>query len=80
MSRYNLEEPALELAEALSKAPPLVTLSPAEVRKAADAAQAEPLPMPRIDESWVTVPCSFGDVRVRLVRPHDAMGPLPVLV
>ena len=36
--------------------------------------------MPDIEESWVTVPCSSGDVGVRLVRPRGVRGPLPVLV
>ena len=33
-----------------------------------------------VDEEWVTVPASVGDVRVRLVRPRDAGSVLPVVV
>ncbi len=80
MSTYNLEKRALELTEALSKAPPLTELPLADARKAVEAAQSAPIPMPIIDESWITVPGDFGDVKVRLVRPQGAEGPLPVLV
>jgi acetyl esterase len=80
MTAFNLEQPAKELTEALSKAPPLSGVPVADARKAVEAAQSAPIPMPAIDESWVTVPSNFGAVRVRLVRPQGAAGPLPVVV
>ena len=80
MTSYKLERPALELTEALSKAPPLTQLPLADARKAVEAAQSVPIPMPDIDKSWTTVPSDFGDVRVRLVRPLGAIGPLPVVL
>jgi acetyl esterase len=79
MGSYKLEKPALELTQALSKAPPLAQVPLDDVRKAVEAAQAAPIPMPAIDESWTTVPSGFGDVRVRLVRPQGVRGSLPVL-
>ncbi len=33
-----------------------------------------------VDEEWITVPSSFGDVRVRIVRPAGSAGRLPVIV
>ena len=80
MGSYKLEKPALELTEALSKAPPLAQVPLDDARKAVEAAESAPIPMPDIDESWTTVPSDFGDVRVRLVRPQGVRGPLPVLV
>jgi acetyl esterase len=80
MRSYKLEKPAQELADALAKAPPLNQLSLAEARAAVEAAQAGPTPMPATDELWETVPSSFGDVRVRLIRPQGSAGVLPVLL
>jgi acetyl esterase len=80
MTLFSLEQPAKELTAALSKAPPLTEVPVAEARKAVEAAQSAPIPMPDIDESWVSVPSNFGEVRVRLVRPQGVAGPLPVLM
>jgi len=33
-----------------------------------------------VDEEWITVPASVGDVRVRVVKPQGAIGMLPVVV
>jgi acetyl esterase len=68
------------MTEALSKAPPLTGVPLADARKAVEAAQSAPIPMPDIDESWVTVPSNFGDVRVRLLRPPGVASPLPVVL
>jgi acetyl esterase len=80
MTSYKLEKPALELTEALSKAPPLTQVPLADARKAVEAAQSAPIPMPDVDEKWIAVPSDFGDVRVRIVRPQGVKGPLPVIV
>jgi acetyl esterase len=80
MSSYKLEKPALELTQALAKAPALTKIPLADARKAVEAAQSAPIPMPAVDETWITVPSEFGDVRVRVVRPQGVKGPLPVLV
>jgi acetyl esterase len=80
MATFNLEQPARELTDALSKTPTLTGMPLANARKAVEAAQSAPIPMPAIDESWVTVPSNFGEVRVRLVRPQSVAGPLPVVV
>jgi acetyl esterase len=80
MTTFNLERPAKELTDALAKALPLTGVPLADARKAAEAAQSAPIPMPDIDESWVIVPSNFGEVKVRLVRPQGGAGPLPVVV
>lgn len=80
MTTFNLEKSAKQLTDALSKAPPLAAVPLSDARKAVAAAQSAPIPMPDIDESWVTVPSNFGQVRVRLVRPQGVASPLPVIV
>jgi acetyl esterase len=80
MTAYKLEKPAQELAEAFSKFPALNEIPIADARGALDGGEEAPIPMPEVDESWVTVRSEFGEVQVRLVRPIGAVGPLPVVV
>jgi acetyl esterase len=80
LTTFNLEPPVKELTDALSQAPPLTGVPLADARKAVEAAQSAPIPMPDIDESWVSVASNLGDVSVRLVRPQGVAGPLPVVV
>jgi acetyl esterase/lipase len=51
-----------------------------EARKVLDDVQAAPVDKLAVDERWVTVPCDFGDVRVRIVRPPGAEGTLPAVL
>jgi hypothetical protein len=60
MTSFNLEKSAKELTEAIAKAPPLNGVSLEDARKAVEAAQSAPIPMPDVDESWVTVSSAFG--------------------
>ena len=76
---YNLEAPAAELIAYLSQGPPLYELPLADARAAVDGAQAG-IPMPDVDETWVAVPGEFGDVRVLIIKPQGAEGPLPVVL
>jgi acetyl esterase/lipase len=48
MTSFNLEQPARELAEATAKGPALSGDSLAEARKAVEAAQPAPIPMPDV--------------------------------
>src|SRR5580692_2025318 len=80
MTTYNLEQAAKELTEALSKVPPLTGVPLADARKAVEAAQSALIPMPDIDESWVTLSSALGDFKVRIVRPPGSTGPLPVIL
>jgi acetyl esterase len=80
MTSFNLEKSAKELIDVLAKAAPLTGLPLEEARKAVEAAQSAPIPMPDVDESWVTVWSPVGEFKVRVVRPEGLAGPLPVVL
>ena len=75
-----LESASQEFVEATSKPPFLYELTPAEARKVLDDVQAAPIDELAVEELWITVPAEVGDVRVRIVRPPDAEGTLPVIL
>jgi acetyl esterase len=75
-----LESASQEFVEATSKPPFLYELTPAEARKVLDDVQAAPIDKIAVEELWITVPAEVGDVRVRIVRPPDAEGTLPVIL
>jgi acetyl esterase/lipase len=75
-----LEPASQEFVEATSTPPFFWELTPAEARKVLDDVQAEPIEKLRVNESWITVAADVGDVRVRIVRPPDAVGTLPVIL
>jgi acetyl esterase len=75
-----LEKAAQDFADATAQPPQLYELTPDAARTVLDDVQAAPIgKLPAADE-WVTVPASVGDVRVRLVRPMGAAGPLPAVL
>jgi acetyl esterase len=78
-SKYNLEKPAAEMAAYLAQGPGLSELPLDEVRKAIEGAQAG-VPMPDVDEAWITVAAEVGDVRVLLIKPRGVNGQLPVVL
>ena len=80
MTTYNMEKPAEELVAAFSHGPALNELAPDQARKLLDGGQAAFVPMPGIDESWVTVPAGVGDVRIRLIKPQSTDAALPVVI
>ena len=49
MTSFNLEQSARELTEAIAKGPPLSGVTLADARKAVEAAQSAPIPMPDIE-------------------------------
>src|SRR5688572_21474321 len=75
-----LEPASQAFVEATSKPPFLYELTPAEARKILDDVQSAPIDKLAVDDRWVTVPAEVGDVRVRIVRPPDATGTLPVIL
>jgi acetyl esterase/lipase len=75
-----LEQASQEFVDATATPPFLYELTPAEARKVLDDVQAAPIDKLDIDDRWLTVPAEVGDVRVRIVRPPDAAGPLPVIL
>lgn len=80
MSNHILEPAAQEFAEATSKPPFIYELGPDGARKVLDDLQSAPVPMPDVDDTWITVPSEAGDVRVRIVKPVGASGMLPVVL
>ncbi|MDI5979361.1 alpha/beta hydrolase [Amycolatopsis magusensis] len=72
-----LEPAAQAFAEATSQPPFLFDLAPADGRKAVDEVQSGEIAKPAVDVEDLTIP---GDVRVRIIRPAGAEGPLPVIV
>jgi acetyl esterase len=75
-----LEPAAQQVADAFSKPPFLYEMAPAEARKVLEDAQSAPVSKLPVDEEWITVPASVGDVRVRVIKPPGATGMLPVIV
>jgi acetyl esterase len=75
-----LEPESQAFVEATAKPPFLYELTPAEARKVLDDVQAAPIDKLAVKERWVTVPAEVGEVRVRIVRPPDAEGLLPVIL
>ena len=73
-----LERASQEFVDATAEPPFLYELTPPEARKVLDDVQAAPIEKLRVDESWITVPAEVGEVNVRIVRPPDAHGTLPV--
>ncbi|WP_216912087.1 alpha/beta hydrolase [Nocardia noduli] len=77
----SLEQAAREFVDATSEPPFLYQLPPEEGRKAVDSVQDTPIAKPEIDEEWITVAGGpTGSVPVRIVKPKDAEGVLPVIV
>jgi acetyl esterase/lipase len=75
-----LEQASQEFVEATAKPPFLYELTPDEARKVLDDVQAAPIDKLPVKDRWITVPAEVGDVRVRIVRPPDAVGTLPVIL
>lgn len=76
-----LEPAAQAFVEATSEPPFLYQLPVAEGRAAVDGVQDDPIFKPEVDEEWIDVPGGpTGDVKVRIVKPQGATGPLPVIL
>ena len=79
-TRIVLEPSALSVVDATSTPPFIYELEPAAARKVLEDLQAAPVDKLPVEEEWVTVPAAVGDVRVRIIRPIDSAGTLPVIV
>src|SRR4051812_16504230 len=75
-----LEPASHALSEATAGPPFLYELTPAQARAVVDELQAGPIDKLPVTDRWITVPADVGDVRVRIVRPPDAIGTLPVIL
>jgi acetyl esterase len=79
-TRIVLEPSAQGIVDLTAVPPFLYELEPAAARKVLDDLQANPDNLLPVDEEWITVPAAVGDARVRIIKPVDATGPLPVIV
>jgi acetyl esterase/lipase len=75
-----LERAAQAFADAAAKPPLLYELTYEQARAVLDDVQSMPVEKPPVQETWFTVPADVGDVQVRLLRPIDAVAPLPVIL
>jgi acetyl esterase/lipase len=75
-----LEQASQAFVEATAKPPLLYELTPAKARAVLDEVQAAPIDKLPVADRWITVDADVGDVRVRIVRPPDAVGALPVIL
>jgi acetyl esterase len=80
MSKHFLEAAAQEFADATSKPPFLYELGPDGARKVLDDVQAAPIAKSKVADKWITVRAEVGDVRVRILKPVDAVGALPAIL
>jgi acetyl esterase len=75
-----LEPASQAIVEATATPPFLYELSPAEARAVLDQIQAAPIDKLPVNDRWTTVAADVGDLRVRIVRPPDAVGTLPAIL
>jgi acetyl esterase len=75
-----LEPAARQVTDAFDKPPYIYQMAPADARTILEQAQSGPVRKLPVDEEWLTIPSTAGDVRVRLIKPQGAAGPLPVIV
>ncbi|HEY9393600.1 MAG TPA: alpha/beta hydrolase [Nocardioides sp.] len=80
MNKHYLEPEAQQLADATAQPPYFYEMTPAEARKVLDDVQAQPIKKPDVDEKWISVPASVGDVRVRIVKPVGSTAALPAIL
>jgi len=80
MSNHHLEPEAQKLADATAQPPYFYEMTPTQARKVLDDVQSAPVDMPEIDEKWVEVPASVGNVRVRIVKPVGGADLLPAIL
>jgi acetyl esterase/lipase len=80
MPDHVLQPEAQAFADAASRPPFLTDLGVDGARKLLDDIQAAPIAKPDVTDEWITVPAAVGDVRVRIVKPVDGGGPLPVVL
>jgi acetyl esterase/lipase len=80
LSEIVLEPASQAFVEATLNPPFLYELTPEAARKVLDDVQAAPIEKLPIEDRWITVPADVGDVRVRIVRPPDVSGVLPVVL
>src|SRR6266480_2616891 len=80
-SKPVLEPAAQQFADATANPPFLFDLGPEKGREAVDQVQSGDIAKPEVDVSDTRVPGGpSGEVPVRILRPRDTIGLLPVIV
>src|SRR5215471_3083872 len=80
LPKHQLEPAAQAFADATAKPPFLYELGPEGARKVLDDVQAAPIAKLDVDETWITVGASVGDVAVRVVKPVGTTDSLPTVL
>lgn len=80
MLEHTLQPEAQAFADLASHPPFVADLGVDGARKLLDDVQSAPIEKSEVDDEWLTVAAAVGDVRVRVVRPVGATGPLPVVL
>jgi acetyl esterase len=75
-----LEPAAAVFADAATHSVPIYELMPSAARASLDYIQASPVAKPVVDSVWTTVGADGVEARVRIVRPVDTEGFLPVVL
>ncbi|MDT4935788.1 MAG: acetyl esterase [Pseudonocardiales bacterium] len=80
-SKPVLEPAAQQFADATANPPFLFDLGPVKGRETVDQVQSGDIAKPDVDVSDMTVPGGpSGEVSIRILRPRNTTGPLPVIV
>jgi acetyl esterase len=80
MSKHYLETEAQGIADATAQPPYFYEMTPEQARKVLDDVQSQPIDLPDVDDTWITVPAEVGDVRVRIVKPAGCTETLPAIL
>jgi acetyl esterase/lipase len=80
MTDHVLEPAAREFAQAAARPPFVYEIGHEAARKVLDDVQAAPVPLPAVDERWLTVPTVARDVPVRIVRPAGTTANLATIL
>lgn len=78
--RIVLEKSAQDLVDATKDPLFLYKMGVDGARSFLNDGQAAPVEKLPVDEEWITVPATVGDVKVRIIRPAGATGMLPVIL
>lgn len=80
MNYQRLGPTARRFVEATAQRPFPYEIGHDAARQVLDDLQAAPITMPEVVDKWITVPTVARNVPVRVVRPLDAAGILPVIL
>ncbi|MED5812212.1 alpha/beta hydrolase [Mycolicibacterium sp. 050232] len=80
MTRYALESPAREFADAAARSPLVYQMTVPRARTVLESLQAAPIHKPEVDSSWIVVAVDGVRCRTRIVRPSGWNRPLPVVL